>query len=104
MRIHELLSKRAQESPDKTFLLFEGKEFSYREMDERSSRVAAKLIGEGVKRGDNVAVFMENRPEFIHAWFGIMKAGAAMVPINPALKGPEVEYIRENSESRLMLT
>ena len=104
MRIHELLSKRAGETPDKTFLLFEGKEFSYREIDERSSRVAAKLIGEGVKRGDNVAVFMENRPEFIHAWFGIMKAGAAMVPINPVLKGPEVEYIRENSESRLMLT
>ncbi len=104
MRIHELLSMRAQETPDRTFMVYEGAELSYREMDERSSRVAAKLIGEGVKRGDHVAVLMENRPEFVHAWLGIMKAGAAMVPINPALKGPEVEYIRENSESRLMLT
>ncbi|MBI2930952.1 MAG: AMP-binding protein, partial [Planctomycetes bacterium] len=102
--IPDLLRARARETPDRPFLLFEGRELTYRELDERSDRVAARLTKVGVKKGDTVAVCMDNRPEFILAWLGILKAGAALVPVNPALKPPEIEYIRTNSESRLMIT
>ncbi len=102
--IHALLRRRAEESPDRAFLVFEGREIGYGELDRRSSRVAGALARRGVRPGDNVAVLMDNRPEFLFAWFGVLKAGAAIVPVNPALKAPEVEYIRANSESRLLLT
>ncbi|MBI5367082.1 MAG: AMP-binding protein [Planctomycetes bacterium] len=102
--IHDVLRAQARATPDRAFLLFEGREFSCRELDERSDRVAARLVHRGVRPGDNVAVLLDNRPEFLLAWFGILKAGAALVPINPALKPPEIDFIRTDSESRLLLT
>ncbi|MEW6366375.1 MAG: long-chain fatty acid--CoA ligase [Acidobacteriota bacterium] len=102
--IPELLRSRAAETPDRTFLVFEGLETTYRELDERSDRVASALIAQGIGAGDAVAVCMGNRPEFLLAWWGILKAGAALVPVNPALRPPEVDYIRRDSGARLMLT
>jgi len=93
MTIHRLLRSRAQGIPDRTFLIFEGREYTYRELDERSDGVAARLVKTGVQPGDNVAVLMANGPELLLAWFGILKAGAAFVPINPQLKPLEIEFI-----------
>ncbi|MBI2899839.1 MAG: AMP-binding protein [Planctomycetes bacterium] len=104
MTIHDLLRRRAAEAPDRPFLLFEGREFTHREIDDRSTRVAARLVRLGVRKGDRVAVVMDNRPEFFLAWLGILKAGAALVPVNPTLTPPEVEYIVSNSEARLTIT
>src|SRR5262245_21000105 len=104
MTLIELLAKRTAEAPRRTFLTFEGKDYTLEELDRRSTRVAARLAKLGVGKGDTVAVLMENRPEYVLAWFGILKAGAAPVPINPQLTPAEVEYIRTNSESRLVVT
>jgi long-chain acyl-CoA synthetase len=102
--IPSLLAARAKGTPYRPFLLFEGREVTYQELDERSTRVASALVRRGVRPGDNVLVLMDNRPDFLFAWFGILKAGAAIVPVNPAFKPPEIEHIRTNSESRLVLT
>ncbi len=99
-----LLRRRMEEGPDKTFLCFEGREISVRELEERSTRIASRLVRLGVRRGDTVSLVLDNRPEFALAWLGIVKAGAALVPINPTLTPPEVEYLRTNSESRLVIT
>lgn len=104
MTIHRLLRSRAQGIPDRTFLIFEGREYTYRELNERSDGVAARVVKAGVQPGDNVAVLMGNGPELLLAWFGILKAGAAFVPINPQLKPSEIEFICEHSESRLVIT
>jgi long-chain acyl-CoA synthetase len=104
MTIHRLLRLRAKETPERVFLIFEGREYTYRELDERSDRVAARLVRAGVRPGDHVAMLMGNCPEFLLAWFGILKAGAALVPVNPGLKRSEIEFIREHSESRVVVT
>ncbi len=102
--INDLLRRRAAETPEKDFLVFGEQQISYGELDHHADRMAARLIRRGVRPGENVAVLIGNRPEFLYAWFGILRAGAAMVPINTRLKTPEIEYIRDNSDSRLLLT
>jgi long-chain acyl-CoA synthetase len=104
MTIPDLLRRRAHEARQRPFLLFADRELTYGEIDERSDRVAAWLVTRGVRPGDAVALCMDNRPDFLLAWFGIVKASAVLVPVNPALKPPEIDFIRSNSESKLLLT
>ncbi len=78
--------------------------FSYAQVDEISGRVASALLGHGLRPGDKVAVQLPNLPQFIFTYFGILKAGLVMVPLNPLLKAPEVAYQLQDSESRMMIT
>lgn len=64
--------------PNKTALLFEGKSFTYKELDKLANRVANGLRGLGISRGDRVALFLPNIPEFIISYLGILKLGAVM--------------------------
>lgn len=103
MTIPEILRRRAVAEPDRPFLLFEGESLALGEIDRRTDRIAARLLREGVGRGDRVAVQLENRPEFVLAWFAILKAGAALVPINPHLTPREIDYLVEDSGAALVL-
>jgi acyl-CoA synthetase (AMP-forming)/AMP-acid ligase II len=58
----------------------------------------------GVHRGDKVAVQLPNLPHFLFAYFGILKAGAVMVPLSPLLRAPEISYHLQDSDSRLLIT
>jgi long-chain acyl-CoA synthetase len=78
--------------------------FTYAQVDEISGRVATALLGTGLRRGDKVAVQLPNLPQFLFTYFGILKAGLVMVPLNPLLKAPEVAYQLADSESRLLIT
>src|ERR1039458_1019175 len=67
--------------------------------------VAAELTGKsGVKPGDRVALWLKNRPEFIPAVFGILSAGAVLVPINNFLKPDEVNYILKDGGIDVLIT
>ena len=79
--------------PDKIALIFEDKTFTYKQLDELAGRVANGLRGLGIKRGDRVALFLPNIPEFVIAYLGILKIGAIAVSINVMLKTAEVSYI-----------
>jgi acyl-CoA synthetase (AMP-forming)/AMP-acid ligase II len=69
---------------------------TYRQLDERTDRLAAALARRGVRPGDNVAILMLNRTEVVEAFFGCHKAGATAVPVNFRLVLDEVDYILEN--------
>jgi acyl-CoA synthetase (AMP-forming)/AMP-acid ligase II len=58
----------------------------------------------GVRPGDRVAVQLPNVPHFLFAYFGILKAGAVVVPLNPLLRAPEIRYQLQHSNSRLLIT
>lgn len=73
----------------------------YAEFHDRATRVAGWLMGQGVKPGDRVAIFMKNCPEFLIVQYGIWYAGAAAVPINAKLHGREAAFIVEDSGARL---
>ncbi|MGH8961623.1 MAG: class I adenylate-forming enzyme family protein [Jatrophihabitantaceae bacterium] len=76
---------------------------TYRQLDLRASRLANALLGSGLSAGDTVAVLLGNRSEYCEIAAGIAKAGLVMVPLNPRMTAPEIDYIVEHSESRAMI-
>jgi len=86
--------KTAQRDPNKTALFWGGSQFSYGDLWSRSLGVAGRLRSEfGVRAGDRVGIWLKNCPEFVPALFGILQAGAVVVPINNFLKPAEVGFI-----------
>ena len=99
-----MLRESALRYPDKPLCHIEGVSLSYRQVDELSGRVAAALAGAGLKRGDKVAVQLPNVPEFLFSYFGALKAGLTVVPLNPLLRAPEIAYHLEDSEAQVLIT
>lgn len=102
--VPELLAARASEVPDKTYLVFQEREWSYKEFDEITNRVAASFLAQGAQKGDHIALLIPNSPEFLFCYFGAMKAGCAAVTINTLLKADELDYIINDSNSTLFCT
>lgn len=99
-----LLDKRASESPDKTFVVFDsGQQWSYREMQRQARRTAVALARLGVSRGDHVLVWLPNGPEIVRISFALSYLGAVFIPINLALRGQVLAHAVANSGARLIL-
>ena len=98
-----LLVESARTTPDKPVWKFMGHSGTYRELDETSDRVAANLRARGLAPGDRVAVCLPNVPQFLSAYWGIMKAGLVMVPLNPLLKSPEIAYHLSDAQARVLM-
>lgn len=77
---------------DKTAILFEGAEISYANVAEKVMAVAHNLVADGLLPESRVLVCMQDRPEFVYAWFGAIKAGAVVTQINPLLPMADYEY------------
>ena len=102
--IDDLLRQRALERGDQTFLVCPGQEFSFREMERRVGCMAAGLAGRGLRPGDRCALLLGNGPHFVTAWWGLMRLGAVMVPVNLRLTAREAAYIINHCGARLALT
>jgi long-chain acyl-CoA synthetase len=104
--LRELIEQQADARGGDPYLIFEddGRVVTYRALDEITSQVAHLLGQLGVKRGDAIALLLPNVPEFVFAYFGAMRMGAAAGPINTGLKGPEIGYILDNSEAKVLFT
>ncbi|MEH2079140.1 MAG: long-chain fatty acid--CoA ligase [Nostoc sp.] len=90
--------------PDKIALIFEDKSLTYKQLNLLANRVANGLRGLGVKKGDRVALFLPNIPEFITSYFGILKIGAIAVSVNVMLKSSEVSYILHDCAAKTIIT
>jgi long-chain acyl-CoA synthetase len=90
--------------PDKIALIFEDKSFTYKQLDELAGRVANGLRGLGIKKGDRVALFLPNIPEFVISYLGILKIGAVAVSVNVMLKTAEVSYILHDCAAKAIIT
>jgi fatty-acyl-CoA synthase len=73
---------------------------SFAEVAERAERLSEGLFGIGVRRGDRVAIWMTNRPEWIVTYFAVMRLGAVLVPLNTWLTPPEIGHLLRQSEAR----
>jgi len=104
LNLAAMLREAARENPAKPVVLFEGGQLTYAELDAMSDRFATGLRSEGIGRADAVAVQLPNLPEFLIAYFGILKAGSVIVPLNVLLKAPEISYHLRDSESRALIT
>jgi len=98
-----ILRESARANPDKAVLRAHGMSMTYAQLDDQSNRFAAGLHAAGLGRGDVVAVQLPNIAEFPIAYFGILKAGMTMMPLNPLLKAGEVSYHLADSGARLLV-
>jgi fatty-acyl-CoA synthase len=90
--------------PDKSCLIFYDTILSYTDFKRDAERLAGYLQREcGVKRGDRVALYMHNSPQFAIAYYAILRADAMVVPINPMLLGAEVEKIVSDCGARVAI-
>jgi long-chain acyl-CoA synthetase len=92
----------ARTHPDRAALRIEDAAVSYRMLDQGSAHMAGLLHNRGVKSGDRVAIMLPNVPEFALAYYGALRAGGIVVPMNPLLKSREVAYYLDDSGARLL--
>lgn len=102
--IHELFSRQSNISPDKIAVSHNGKHISYHDLEERSNQLAHWLIGEGLGPNQFVAIFMPRSIEMIIALLGVLKAGAAYVPLDPSYPEDRIAYMLKNSSARIVIT
>src|SRR3954447_674086 len=92
MNLATLLTTTAARSPDATAVTMDRTELTYAELDDLSARVAGLLSEAGVKAGDRVGLMLGNVVPFPPIYYGILRIGATVVPMNPLLKTREVSY------------
>jgi long-chain acyl-CoA synthetase len=100
--VFQFLDNAAQKYPDRACTIFHGAEISYKEMNAITDHIAGALVGMGVKKGDRVGIFMPNTPQFVMAYFGILKAGGVVVATNPLYTPPEIEHQANDSGVEIM--
>jgi len=101
--LFDLVSSTAARDPGKVCIRFQGASLTYGQVDDLSSRFAAALVSLGLKKGGRVAIFMPNMPQFVLAYFGILKAGGVVVPCSPLYKAKELEFQLKDSGSSILV-
>ncbi len=101
--VPDLLDRTAEKFKKKTALVFYGRKISYGELIDMVNRCAAALAGLGVKKGDTVAIYLLNSPQFVISYFGALKAGAKVTPVSPVYTSKEVKHQLEDSEARTII-
>lgn len=104
MNVAHHIERASRLFPDKAALIFEGKSFTYFELNQSVNRVANSLRELKINKGDRVALFLPNIPEFIISYLGILKLGAIAVSVNVMLKSAEVGYILNDCTSKVVIT
>jgi long-chain acyl-CoA synthetase len=97
-----IMTASARRRPDHVAVKLDDAELTYGLVDEGSARVAGILRERGVQPGDRVGVMLPNVPYFPVVYFGILRAGAVVVPMNVLLKGREIAYYLGDSSARLL--
>jgi long-chain acyl-CoA synthetase len=102
MNLASNVVRSARAHTDRAALRLGDDTVSYRTLDQDSARMAGLLHDRGVKPGDRVGIMLPNTPEFAIAYFGVLRAGGIVVPMNPLLKSREVAYYLGDSGARLL--
>jgi len=104
MLVNHFLENSAKRLPDKVALVFGGQRLTYRQINRLAEQLAASLIDMGIKRQDRVAIFLDNSAESVISLFGILKAGAIFIILNPTMKSKKLNYILKDSGARTLIT
>jgi long-chain acyl-CoA synthetase len=103
LNLASVLEHPARLTPDRVAITCGPQQLTYAELDAKAMQVAAGLHAMGIRAGDHVALSCPNIPWFPIAYFGILKAGAAVVPLNVLLKPREIAYHLKDSEAKAVL-
>ncbi|MEM4067058.1 MAG: AMP-binding protein [Candidatus Micrarchaeaceae archaeon] len=102
--LDQLFEKSAEWYPTKPFIIFYGKKLDYETTWKYILALSSALVRMGIKKGDRVGVSMQNSPNFVITYFGIIRAGGVVVLLNPMLKQGELENIVNDSGLKLIIT
>ena len=102
--VHQFLERSARLYPDKVAIIHGKVRSTYFEINTRADNLANYLLSIGVKKGDRIALLMENCVEYVISYYGIMKAGAVAVPLNSDLKPEGLRYAIEDLEAKILIS
>jgi amino acid adenylation domain-containing protein len=102
--VQGLLENSADRRPEKLALVCDGRRLTYGEIEGQANRLAHALQAHGIGRGDRVAIYLRNSVELVVSLFGVLKAGAVFVVLNPTTKHPRLAYILGNCQARALIT
>ncbi|WP_456451569.1 AMP-binding protein, partial [Hydrogenimonas sp.] len=100
---YEMLAHHASRKAKRPALFYDDRKISYGQLLKKVDTLARFLELSGIERGDRVAIFMQNCPEFVVSLFAITKIGAVAVPVNTFLKSEEVAYILNDCGARMLM-
>ena len=103
MNLGLTLTQSALKWPEKTALVFEGRNWTYRDWNREVNQAANAFAGHGIGRGDRVAFLTWNLPEQVTAFYGLLKIGGVPVPINYRLAPNEVKFIVNDCGARIFV-
>jgi long-chain acyl-CoA synthetase len=104
VRIDSFLEDSAARTPDKVALVFGDRRLTYAEIDRACNRLAAGLREAGVRRGDRVAIYLENCPEAVIAIFAVLKADAVFMMVNPSTKEEKLNALVNDARASAIVT
>jgi len=100
----DILLRGNRHYPDRTALVFGSREISYAEVLRESCRAASAIKAAGAKQEERIAILLDNSPEFVYAYFGILLNRSIIVPVNHMFKREEIKYILDDSGARGLIT
>ena len=100
----DVLHAQASRRGDRVFLRHEDRTVTYAAFERLANRAAHALLADGVRKGDRVTLALGNSVEYVIAAYGVLKAGAILNPVNPALGADELRYILGHAEPRVVVT
>jgi long-chain acyl-CoA synthetase len=103
LNLASIITASAERAPDSAAVRLDGTELTYAELDERSARLATLLRERGLQQGDRVGVMLPNVLEFPVSYYGVLRAGGTVVPMNVLLKRREIAFYLEDSGAKLLL-
>jgi long-chain acyl-CoA synthetase len=103
LNLASIVTESAERTPASVAVRLGGLELTYADLDERSARLAALLREKGLEQGDRVGVMLPNVLEFPISYYGVLRAGGIVVPMNVLLKRREIAFYLEDSGAKLLL-
>lgn len=104
MNLAEIIVRSSDKFPDKEAIIFKNKVITYKALEQWTNQLAGLIISMGFEKGERIGIMVSNRPEFIIAFFGVLKAGTVPVPINALFKEKELSFVLSNSEATGLIT
>ncbi len=101
--LYENLEISARRYPDRAAIIYYDRELSYKTLDAEVNRLAGFLQAKGVVAGDRVLLFMQNAPQFVIAYYAILRADAVVVPVNPMNQSPELAHYIDDTEATVAI-
>ncbi len=102
--LYRILDETAAKHPNDPCTNFLGKQLTYQQIKQLSDRFATSIRRMGIQKGDRVVLLLPNSPQFILAYYGLLKAGVVVVPLNPLSAERELEFYLTDSEAEVAIT